>query len=135
MGDYDKFLDLLENGWEGNIESADISVDMTISTAFNNKRMNPFDAIASDKLNRKIDANFKVYNDKIIIQLIKSKKCIKIPWDNIINVSRTEFNAEVLLKLKNSSEIIISPPFVKKVIFKHYFTDYFIDYITEQIEK
>lgn len=133
MRDYDKFLDLLENEWNGKIESSNISLDIPISRTFNSKRINPFEALVLDRLNRKLDSNFKVKDSEIVIQLVKSKKIIKIQLYDIINVPCTGFNGEVLLKLKNSDEIIISPHFIKKTLFKYYFTDYFINYIKEHI--
>jgi hypothetical protein len=136
---YNDFLEIMKNGWKGTIESNNIELpNPSISTMYSRIRRNPFDALGVQELAKKINATFKVHNNGITVQLNNIKN-ININWENIIRISDTDFRGpylldrEILIKMKDGTEILISPPFKKYFIFKHYFVDEFISYVSEHV--
>ncbi|BBL61432.1 hypothetical protein [Methanobrevibacter arboriphilus] len=134
---YDIFLKIMKNGWEGTIECSENSLhDPSISTLYSRIRMNPFDALAVDRLAHKINVNFRVDNNGIVIHQTSHKnKQMKIIWENIINVYNTKITSEILIKVVDGNELIITPPFVKRFFLKHYFVNEFISYINNHVLK
>lgn len=132
-----EFLEIIKNGGEGNLRSSDIeNPNPPKSMMWPTLEHSPQRLLIQQEKNSRINANFKVNDEEIIIQIISNGNIIKIAWNNILKVSIDAlFNPieskEILIELKDGKEIIITPSFIKRFIIKFYFIYEFISSINK----
>ncbi|MGL4670301.1 MAG: hypothetical protein ACRCVG_06915 [Methanobacteriaceae archaeon] len=146
LSEYNKFLYLMNNGWEGTIrfpEKRKKRKNKTlkgISVAFTMVGLGSFaGAMAADSVSgggMKIEGgDFKVKKEGIFVKLANFRRDeLILEWKDMINIYKSPKGTSdlVVLKMVDGSEITLSAPFKSKFISAEFFTDYFIDYVLER---